>query len=1247
MKNIKKFTWILIAVFALIAESSGIPAHGKTFSYRAKEGTRSVAVAGTFNKWSVTENKMSDSDGDGLWTIDIPIQAGKYEYKFVVNGIDWIPDPSNSIHTSDGMGGENSVIEITSAEATSQNNSNNNTSQQNQSTAVSSLSAATFNFRPSAGARSVTIAGSFNNWSSSANPLSDPDGDGVWSAEIRLAPGTYQYKFVVNGSDWVIDPANTKRVPDGLGGENSEIVIGGSVSSSVSTTNLTATSAAAEAAKPNGTLFIVDAPNARSVDLMGSWNTWSSPTVLAKGADGKWLATLNLAPGTYEYKFRQDGDWDALNKDNRSIIVSAQSTASTQSSSTPAPSSGTLLTFSAPQGTRSVSVAGDFNNWSVNANPLSDPDGDGIWSCEIKLPTGKYQYKFVVNGEIWLIDPNNSKKVPDGLGGENSSLEVSSINIREPSAESISADSAKPAETAETVKPQGFTVFHFKAPPGAHTVSLVGTFNDWDMNAKFLNDDDKDGIWEAKAVLPDGHHEYKYVINGWDWVRDPENPKTISDMAGGENSVIEIKNGRAFFSEANSRSEELDLWSPEKPHRFVFHSSAPANKVFVAGSFNNWSSTAAPMINSGDNEWTADFFLPQGKTLYKYVVDGRWLPDTENPLREDDNYGSYNSVVLSGDWSAPDTNSIRGDGIIYEPAIAHRHSSVYESRLDEMTGIFRVRFDRDDISKLFLIFPADTIEMNLYTGDERFEYWQTEAKIFSDTITYTFLIEDGDNKFLLGRNSLIKSSSIKPFTLAPAKPFRIPAWLDGAVIYHIFPDRFSNGDNSNDPSNTREWRYESLPKSEVGWSARYGGDISGVISNLDYLTELGITAIKFNPIFSAPSSNKYDATDYYSIDPEFGTNEIFRKLLDSAKSRNISIILDGVYNHSGEKHPFFIDAAKNGPASIFYKCYNIKKWPFPERFESSGANAPNNYYESWRNFGWLPEFNSENPLIRAYLFGAVRQWMDMGVMGWRLDAAEDVESSFWREFRRTVKCQNSDAFIVGEVWREGSEWLSGDQFDATTNYPLRSAIIDYIVSEKIGAEEFLNRVGELLSKIPYQASRMQFNMLSSHDVPRIMTLANNNVDKVKLAIALQFSLPGIPVIYYGDEIGMEGGEDPDNRRAFPLSKENWNESIFNLTKKLIQIRKEHNVLRKGSWVPIYSSGKVLAVSITGEEEEMILVMNASDEKSSGFEFHAPENYADGVYEDLLSEVSLEVKEEIAKISELDQWSIHFFIRRKK
>ena len=283
------------------------------------------------------------------------------------------------------------------------------------------------------------------------------------------------------------------------------------------------------------------------------------------------------------------------------------------------------------------------------------------------------------------------------------------------------------------------------------------------------------------------------------------------------------------------------------------------------------------------------------------------------------------------------------------------------------------------------------------------------------------------------------------------------------------------------------------------------------------MRELGINTIYFNPIFEAPSVHKYDTSDYRKIDPHFGTMETFIKMAESFHENSIRFILDGVFNHTGRGFFAFCDIEKNGNKSLYKDWYNIKKFPLIEN------GKPN--YDCWWNFPELPKLNTENPEVKTYLIETAKDWLIKGADGWRLDVPNEIAHSFWKDFRREIQSVKPDAFIIGEIWRDGRVWLEGDEFDSVMNYRFRDACVEFFAKRTSRAEEFIQQIGSQVYIYPMKANFCMMNLLSSHDTARFYTVAEGNIIKIRLALAFQFTFIGSPSIYYGDEIGMEGGKD--------------------------------------------------------------------------------------------------------------------------
>jgi cyclomaltodextrinase len=387
----------------------------------------------------------------------------------------------------------------------------------------------------------------------------------------------------------------------------------------------------------------------------------------------------------------------------------------------------------------------------------------------------------------------------------------------------------------------------------------------------------------------------------------------------------------------------------------------------------------------------------------------------------------------------------------------------------------------------------------------------------------------------------------------------VPSWVADAIFYQIFPERFENGDPTNDPPNCEPWG--SIPKP----NNYFGGDLQGIINRLGYLSDLGINAIYLNPIFAAESNHKYNTKDYLTIDPSFGTNETFEKLLSECHKRNIRIVIDGVFNHVGTAHFAFRDVKENGRQSKYAAWFNIFSYPVSE------PRHPN--YECWWGHGALPKLMVQNPEVKKYLFDVTKFWTEKGIDGWRLDVPNELPHEFWKEWRMLIKSINPDCYIVGELWEDASPWLQGDEFDAAMNYRFRQACIDYFVHDSFTTKTFFKHLDNIRNSYRPECNYAMQNLLGSHDTERYLTLCKGVLWRMKLSILFQMTYIGAPMVYYGDEIGMEGGKDPDCRRCMVWEKKKWNRELYEWAKKLISVRNNSPSLRQGDFTPLLTTGK--------------------------------------------------------------------------
>ncbi len=400
-----------------------------------------------------------------------------------------------------------------------------------------------------------------------------------------------------------------------------------------------------------------------------------------------------------------------------------------------------------------------------------------------------------------------------------------------------------------------------------------------------------------------------------------------------------------------------------------------------------------------------------------------------------------------------------------------------------------------------------------------------------------------------------------------------PDWVKDAVFYQIFPDRFARSEQHRHlPGVTfKPW---GTPAVEQGYQ---GGDLYGILEKLDYLVDLGVNALYLNPIFSSASNHRYHTFDYFQIDPLLGDLEAFQDLIKAAHDKGVRIVLDGVFNHASRGFWAFHHILENGEDSPYLDWFHIEDWPlnpYP-RHEKEELG-----YVGWWGLPALPKFNTDNPGVRQYLFEVAEYWIRQGIDGWRLDVPGDIDDDdFWREFRQRVRAINPDAYIVGEIWHRADRWLQGDQFDAVMNYPLGTAALSFFGHESltrdfekadldytpVDANGMVERLGDVLSWYDWDITCAQLNLLDSHDMPRVRWLLQNNREAVQLSFGQLLTMPGAPCIYYGDEVGMTGGPDPECREAFPWHDEStWDNDLRQWLQGVIRARHELPILRHGS-----------------------------------------------------------------------------------
>lgn len=455
-----------------------------------------------------------------------------------------------------------------------------------------------------------------------------------------------------------------------------------------------------------------------------------------------------------------------------------------------------------------------------------------------------------------------------------------------------------------------------------------------------------------------------------------------------------------------------------------------------------------------------------------------------------------------------------------------------------------------------------------------------------------------------------------------------PEWAKNAVFYQIFPDRFAFSERVKKPKFLEPWY---SPPTVYGYK---GGDLLGVVEKLDYLQDLGITALYFNPIFQSASNHRYHTHDYFLVDPMLGGNAALRELLDEAHKRNMKVVLDGVFNHASRGFFQFHDILENGDKSPYLDWFHVHKFPL------NAYGGGDIGYDAWWGLPALPKFNTDTLAVREYLFSVATFWLHFGIDGWRLDVPNEIaDDKFWQEFRSRCRAVNPECYIVGEIWDDPTHWLQGDQFDAVMNYPLARAIYGFVAKgindnevkrsgfQKIypcDAEAFTKELAHLFTLHRPEVVDAQLNLLGSHDTPRALNILENDETALRLALLLQLFLPGVPCLYYGDELGLSGNHDPDNRAAMPWhAEQHWNHELRDYIKNLLNLYHQHEALRRGVYQALYAKDNVVVLERRLENSHVLVVVNVGDAPQS---IDVAFTANDGTYQDALSQGTFTIRQ---------------------
>ena len=531
-------------------------------------------------------------------------------------------------------------------------------------------------------------------------------------------------------------------------------------------------------------------------------------------------------------------------------------------------------------------------------------------------------------------------------------------------------------------------------------------------------------------------------------------------------------------------------------------------------------------------------------------------------------------------------------------AIRHESTQEYCFCLEPGKFLFRIQTAKDDLRAVTLhtrdkYLPLKLKDTRKATPMKRIacdglrDYYEVELEFQVVCLRYCFELEDhaGNRVFYTncGFDDTIPEDKERlfdcPQTLREEECFRVPAWAANKVIYQIFPSRFATHHQVPD----RVW-YQT----PIGPRADLKGSLRGIISRLDHIRDLGVDVIYLTPIFLSHSTHKYDTVDYYTIDPSFGTAEDLKELVEKAHGMGLRVILDGVFNHTSPDFFAFRDLAKNQEKSAHKDWYYVKQFPL--------RRVPGLHnYKCFGYFWGMPKVNLRCPAAAAYFTEVALYWLrTAGVDGWRLDVADEISHDFWRSFRRAVKAEFPDALIVGEIWHHAPDFLQGDQWDSVMNYPFYRSLLDFAATGTIPASRFLGNLGFQRGNIHTAVHPLLWNLVGSHDTPRLRRLCGDDPQRHRLAVALQLLLPGMPMIYYGDEVGMTGDHDPDCRRGMLWDESRQDKETLRWYRRLLKLRRE---------LPGLLTGETAAQE-TRDEDGLILITRRHQGRDITLLFHA-------------------------------------------
>ncbi len=478
--------------------------------------------------------------------------------------------------------------------------------------------------------------------------------------------------------------------------------------------------------------------------------------------------------------------------------------------------------------------------------------------------------------------------------------------------------------------------------------------------------------------------------------------------------------------------------------------------------------------------------------------------------------------------------------------------------------------------------PKQGMPMRPLWRDELHQWYEAIFQPEDRRVHYIFLLRSDGRTLYLDQDGWrtpeqIAESQVVWFPYAHAWiPAAKPEWARGVPGYQIFPDRFRR--SGKPEAGLQPWGSEKVQN-----EYRFGGNLAGMLEAVPYLKDLGVGLVYMTPLFVSDTSHRYNTFDYFTIDPLMGTTEDLRRLTDALHEAGIRIMLDGVFNHCGTEFAPFVDAQAKGAASPYYP------WFF---FDPAYPHG----YATFAETPYMPKLNLANPDCAEYFLEVGRHWLRAcGVDGWRLDVSPEVWPDFWRQYRKAVLDENPEAILVAECWDDSREWVTvGDMFDSTMHYVLSRAMWGFFAEDTLDLRTFDARINRAMALYPHANQEVLWNFLGSHDTQRFLTRAGGRLARLHQAAFFQMTVPGVPIVYYGDELGMEGGDDPFCRRCMPWEQAEQS-PVRAWYKKLIALRNGSPALRYGTFRTAHVGGDGLYAFVREDAAQTALVvLNTTD-----------------------------------------------------